>query len=165
MIIKTKLSFSEYIKLIYLLTYRKWWIALLTIWGVMIFIGSILSYFKIIYIDTALLDGIFGALITFGLPLMLYITAKRNFSSNKRIQEEIEYEFTGDRMILKGSNFSSELGLNEAFKIEEIKKWFLIYQSKQTANFIPKANLNQHELYKLREIFKGLVGVKVKLKR
>ncbi|MES2061863.1 MAG: YcxB family protein [Bacteroidota bacterium] len=166
MTIKTQIAFKEYLKLMYFLTYRKGWTIYVSIIGAIMFISAILALLHVYdYQTDPTFALVFGVFVIFVLPGSIYFSAKKNFASNKRLQEEIEYEFTGGKMIIRGNSFSSELGLNECFKIEELKQWFLVYQSKQTANFIPKANLGQHELDELRYIFKGLSGVKIKVKR
>ncbi|RYU91944.1 YcxB family protein [Mucilaginibacter terrigena] len=166
MTIKTIITFKEYLKLMYYLTYRKGWTIYVSIIGLVMFITGILSLLNISDLQADPTFALFfGAFAVIFLPISIYFSAKKNFSSNKRLQEEIEFEFAGDKMTVKGSSFSSELGLNEVFKIEEIKQWFLIYQSKQTANFISKANLSEQQINELRGIFKGLTGVKIKLKR
>jgi hypothetical protein len=166
MTFKTQISFKEYLRLMYLLTYRKGWTIYISVIGIVMFISAILAFMHVYdYQRDPTFALIFGAFVIFVLPVSVYLSAKKNFASNKRLQEVIEYEFAGDKMIVRGNSFSSELGLNQTFKIEELKQWFLIYQSKQTANFISKSNLSEQELSELREIFNGLAGVKVKLKR
>ncbi|MDB5127649.1 MAG: hypothetical protein JWQ85_1881 [Mucilaginibacter sp.] len=150
---KTQISFKEYLKLMYLLTYRKGWTIYVSIIGIVMFIGGILTLMHVSDFESDPTFALmFGSFVIFVLPISIYFSAKKNFTSNKRLQGEIEYEFTDDKMMVRGNSFSSELGLNETFKIEELKQWFLIYQSKQTANFISKANLSEQELIELRDI-------------
>lgn len=166
MTIKTKISFKEYLKLMYYLTYRKGWTIYVSIIGLVMLVTGILSLLKISDLQSDPTFALFfGAFAVIFLPISIYFSARKNFASNKRLQEEIEYKFIDGKMIVRGNSFSSELGLSETFKIEEIKNWFLVYQSKQTANFISKSDLSGQELTELRFIFNELSGVKVKMKR
>ncbi|MFD0764427.1 YcxB family protein [Mucilaginibacter lutimaris] len=166
MVVKTHITLQQYIKLMYFLTYRKGGTIYISIIAVIMFVTGILSVAGISDMQTdPTFALVFGAFVIFVLPVSVYLSAKKNFNSNKRLSETIDYEFTSDKMIVRGETFHSELGLNETFKIEELKNWFLIYQSKQTANFVSKASLNTVEISELRSLFNSLSGVKVKLKR
>jgi hypothetical protein len=67
-------------------------------------------------------------------------------------------------LTITGDTFNSEINLNSSYKIEELKNWFLIYPSNRIANLIPKTGITSQEIVELRNIFKSLSGVKVKLK-
>ncbi|AWA30476.1 hypothetical protein HYN48_10470 [Flavobacterium magnum] len=113
------------------------------------------------------LDPIFTLLFAFYLifiPVMLYIKSTRNFASNKRIQQPVIYEFTADKMFSKGERFNSELAMDSLYRIEETRDWFLVYQSKQVANLIPKREMTDADLSDLRRIFRTVPGLKLKLR-
>ncbi|MBF6641976.1 YcxB family protein [Flavobacterium sp. J49] len=163
--IKTKIDAKKYLKLMFSLTYKKPLIILMHLIGVGMFIYSLLYFLGIIILEEIpLIPLIFGFIMTFMIPISLYKSFKKNFLSNKRIQETIEYEFTNEKMKIIGESFNSELELNKAHKIVELKNWFLIYQSEQVANLIPTENLNDNEVNILREIFKNQTSVKLELK-
>ncbi|MFN3755145.1 YcxB family protein [Flavobacterium sp.] len=163
--IKTKIDTKKYLKLMFYLTYKKPLIILMHLIGVVTFIYSLLYFSGIIILEEMpLIPLIFGFIMTFMIPISLYKNFKKNFLSNKRIQENIEYEFTNVKMKIIGESFNSELELNKVHKIVELKNWFLIYQSEQVANLIPTENLNENEVKVLREIFRNQSNVKLELK-
>ncbi len=164
MIIRTKLNLEEYTKLIFTLTYRKPWTIFVTSLGIFMLTLGFLSYFGIMSEkENMTFQFIFGSVLTFLTPYKVYATAKRNFNSNQRLQEEIEYEFTSEKMKIKGESFNSELEWNKTNRIEELKKWFLIFQSKIIANLIPKENLTELEIEEMRKIFTEQKNLKLKL--
>ena len=166
MTIKTKITFREYLNLMYSLTYRKGVTIFLTVVGLVMLLFAALDFFGVLNTGTSPLSRImFGVFLFVFIPLMVYISAKRNYFSDKRIQENIEYEFTTQMMRVKGESFNSEINWSKTFKIEELKKCFLIYQSKQVAHLIPKSNLTREQINYLRLLFRGLESIKVKLRR
>jgi hypothetical protein len=71
-------------------------------------------------------------------PIITYINSKKMFSSSVRLQEEITYEFTNDKIKITGETFNSEMDWAKTYKVLELKEWILIYQNKMIANVIPK---------------------------
>lgn len=165
MIIETRLDFKMYLKLMYILTYRKPIMIFLTIVGFTMLFFSILYLigFNTLYENTPYFQIIFGFVIMMYLPFSIYLSSKRNFSTHKNLQEKIIYDFNDDKIKLIGETFNSEMDWMNVYKIIELKDWFLIYHNRQVANFVPKdsfgSNLNE---------FKDLVkrkGLKAKLKK
>jgi len=168
MTVTTKIEFKEYLKLMYILTYRKWRTIFITIIGIGMFVFLLLYYLGIINAGTKtynpIFQFVFAILVVLGLPFSVYRMAKKNFSSHTRLQENIEYDLSVDKMKTKGESFNSELDWSKTYKIEEISNWFLIYQSKQVANLISKKNITETQINEMRAIFKAQKGVILKLK-
>jgi YcxB-like protein len=80
------------------------------------------------------------------------------------LHEEIEYELSNETLKLTGETFNAEMRWDKAHKIQEVKDWFLIYQSTKTAILIPKINFSEEQIQQLRNIFKTHKTVKVRLK-
>lgn len=91
-----------------------------------------------------------------------YFRLKKAFLSNQRIQEEIVYTFTDEKVFAKGETFESDFLWSSVFRVKENKDWFLIYQSKTTMNMIPKKYFAENEVLELRNLIKHS-GVKAKL--
>ena len=109
--------------------------------------------------------AMFGSIFLIAsIPISVYLRSKKYFYSNARVQETIEYEFTPEELKVKGETFNSNMGWSKTNRIEEKNDWFLIYQSQQTANMIPKKDLSEAQIIELRNFFKGLKNVKMKLK-
>lgn len=160
---KTKIEFRDYLGLMFLLSYRKPVILFILIMGFG-FIAYSLFFLPWAPGELPWLELLVGFYLIFLIPFAVYRTSKRNFNSNKRIQETIEYEFGDGKMKVTGESFSSELDLDKTYKIEELKKWFLIFQSKPTANLIPKESLSENEIAALRELFRNQKNTILKLK-
>jgi len=96
------------------------------------------------------------------LPISIYWSAKRSFSTNKRLQEKIIYEFTNENIIIKGETFNSELNWSKTYRIMELNNWILIYQSRLTANVIPKKSFDS-QLATFKEIIRSN-NIKAKFK-
>lgn len=92
-----------------------------------------------------------------------YFRLKNIFLSNKRIQEEISYTFTGEKVFAKGETFETDFLWTSVYRIKEDKDWFLIYQTKTVMNMIPKKYFNENEILELRNLIRNS-GVKTKLK-
>ncbi len=166
---KTRITQKDYVSLMFVLTYKKGWLKFITLVGILMLLISF-AYFigqasKIVDADyTPWPNILMGTLFVFGTPLFTYLSAKRNYKSIQRLHEETEYEFTEEAMILSGNSFNSELKWNGTYKIEELKKWFLIYQSRQSVIPISKKDLTPGQIKELRHLFKSLNGIKVRLK-
>ncbi|OBW39762.1 hypothetical protein AB670_03901 [Chryseobacterium sp. MOF25P] len=81
-----------------------------------------------------------------------YFRLKNAFYSNKKIQEEIIYTFTDEKVQTKGETFDGDFTWNTVHRVKETKDWFLVYQSKTTMNMIPKKYFSQSEIIELRNI-------------
>lgn len=92
-----------------------------------------------------------------------YFRLKNAFHSNKKIQEEIVYTFTEEKVQTKGETFDGDFTWNTVHRVKETKDWFLVYQSKTTMNMIPKKYFSQSEIIELRNIIEKN-NVKAKLR-
>lgn len=165
MIIKTKIEYEDYRKLLFTLTYKKVSTIVITIVGTFFILFQLLAYFLISTYEIDLAPLLVGCGMVLLFPIAIIVSSKRNFYSNQLLQEEMEYEFTEEQMKIKGESFSSEVQWNKTNRIIEIKDWFLIFQSKISANLIPKKNLSEKEINEIKTIFSKQKGIKLKLKK
>ncbi|WP_139419676.1 YcxB family protein [Chryseobacterium mulctrae] len=93
----------------------------------------------------------FAAVFVF-IIIRSYFRLKNAFYSNKKIQEEIVYTFTDEKVQTKGETFDGDFTWNTVHRVKETKDWFLIYQSKTTMNMVPKKYFSQSEIIELRNI-------------
>jgi len=161
-LIESKLIFKDYLKLMYVLTYRKPVIIIITIIGILSLIMSLLYFggIKMPYKSPPYSQLFFGIVIVFLFPVLIYISAKRMFASSARLQERITYEFTDEIIRVTGESFKSEMDWMKIYKIVELKSWFLIYQNKRAANLIAKETLRDQQ-----GAFKKLIQSKSYLKQ
>ena len=104
----------------------------------------------------------FAAVFVF-IIIRSYFRLKNAFYSNKKIQEEIVYTFTDEKVQTKGETFDGDFTWNTVHRVKETKDWFLIYQSKTTMNMIPKKYFSPSEIIELRNIIEKN-NVKAKLR-
>jgi len=104
----------------------------------------------------------FAAVFAF-IIIRSYFRLKNAFYSNKKIQEEIFYTFTDEKVQTKGETFDGDFTWNTVHRVKETKDWFLIYQSKTTMNMIPKKYFSPSEIIELRNIIEKN-NVKAKLR-
>ena len=96
----------------------------------------------------------FAAIIVF-IIVRSYFRLKNAFYSNMKIQEEITYTFTDEKVHTKGETFEGDFTWNTVFKVKETEDWFLIYQSKLTMNMVPKKDFSDSQISELRSIIKN----------
>lgn len=139
MTIEAKIYFKQYLKLMFVITYKKPMMIILTILGLIMFFGAIvyLVFFPYLLNEPPIFPLVFG-LITVIIPLSIYRYCKRSYSSNSRLQEKITYEFTEDKIFITGESFKTEMTWEKIFKVQELKDCILLYQSRATFNLIPK---------------------------
>ncbi|AZA58289.1 YcxB family protein [Chryseobacterium shandongense] len=83
-----------------------------------------------------------------------YFSVKNIFNSNKKIQEVISYTFTDEKIRTKGETFDGDFTWNSVYKVKENKDWFLIYQSAQTMNMVPKKFFTKDQISELRDLIR-----------
>ncbi len=162
---KIKITSSDYIRLMFLLRYRKPYSIFVTILGFVMLALSIRSFSgEDNYVQQPVILMVFCLMIIIGVPISLYLTSKRNFNSNYRLQEEIECELSNDNMKMRGETFNTESDLNQTYKIEELKNWFLLFQNRTIFNLIPKKGMTVEEINTARNIFRNVKNNRTILK-
>jgi hypothetical protein len=149
-IIETQLSLDQFFKANLAIYYRRRGNQVGLIIGILllIFIFLILPFHTII---SSPLYIIF-LVVFFGIsPLMLYIQSKRVYTTS-RIKEKINYEFQEKEIIVRGESFSSQFTWNKIHKVTVTKNWVFIWQNSLQALPIPKKDIWEGEILKMREI-------------
>jgi len=85
------------------------------------------------------------------------------FNSNKNIQETIFYTFTDEKIRTEGKTFDAYFTWDSIYKVKEKKEWFLIYQTAQTMNMVPKKFFTKDQISELRDLIRKN-NVKAKLR-
>src|SRR5579872_162915 len=116
--IPTNISKRGYVRLMFTLTYRHPMYIVFIVFGAILMTFGILSFAGInMYSDSPALQVAMGSFFLLILPVRIYTTSVRQYKSNKRISETIEYEFYDNRMKTAGTSFSGEKELNQVYKI------------------------------------------------
>jgi hypothetical protein len=162
--ITTKIDFNGYRKLMTKLFYKKFFVIVTLILGVLYAVIAFIG-FMTGELDSSSITiyGIGGVFLLF-LPLItIKIRTKKGFYSNQMLQEEIVYEFIDDKIIMTGTSFKSEMKWSKVYKVKELNDWFLIYQSKRLMNLIPKEVIGD-KILDFKRIITAQKGLKHNLK-
>jgi hypothetical protein len=136
-LLHVKIHPIEYYKLLLLLLYRTPVMIFITFLGLCFLLFPIVQgNFEYFPFQTSF--GIFTLLF----PFFSYFQAKKNYQTNKYINEEIQYRIDGAGVNLKGKTFESTFQWSAFFRAKELEGWFLLYTSNQTLLSIPKASFN-----------------------
>jgi hypothetical protein len=161
-ILTTKLSIEDYIKVNYHLLNRRWPIKALTGMGIFLILLSLINLFSG---DNSWFLLILGLFFAMGLRVSVYFNAKSSYKSDGRISETITYEFDKENIQVIGESFNSKLTWDKIYSVTENKEWVLIWQNRQIANVVPKRDFKDGELQTLKGIIKLQSGLKNKLKK
>ena len=149
MIIKSRLTEKDFINVNFTMWLRRPLIKILIgIYGLIFLSGLISLIFSKAHLSQVLATFLFITL----LPILIYFAAKRNYASNKRISETIEYKFEKDVLIVTGESFNSQLTWDKVYKVTKTKNWLVIWQNRQVANVIPNRDLQQSSISELKKI-------------
>ncbi len=166
---ESQINLNQFIKLTYILYYKKALVICLTIAGLIMLITSLLFYAGIastIYKDNPPTYQLtLGLFFVFGFPVIIYFSTMKNFAASQRLHEKIEYDFNYENLKMTGNSFKTEFTWEKSYKIEELSQWFLIYQNKRAVNLIPKYNMTTEQIIYLKDIFRKLRQPEVKLKK
>ncbi len=148
--IKSKLTEKDFIDVNFILLYSK--ISMKIFTAIIIFM-LFLSLLTAIWLPAiSFSQVIIPFVMLLIIPLMTYFTAKKNYSSNQRINETIEYQFEKDDLLMKGESFNSKLSWGKVYKVSQTKNWILIWQNGQIANPIPKRDIEDGQIKSLKII-------------
>lgn len=162
--IVTQLNFESYSRLLKTLYYKRVFVIATIVIGVFFLLLAVLGLIidELNHLSYILSYGISGLIILLAPYVTITLKAKRSFFSNKMLQEEIAYEFTKDKIIMTGTSFRSEMEWSKIYKVREVKDWYLIYQSKQAMNLIPKDALRDQQT-EFNQLLKQQEGLKLGL--
>lgn len=164
MIITTKISFKEYIKLIYSLAYERIALKLLVGVAFILFLWIVLYNLAVFNLPKPLIyQYINFFLIAIGQPLVIFLTTRSNYYSSNHLQENLQMEMTPDKIKITGESYYMEVKWDKLFKIIEKPNWFLMYQNNLSAILVRKRDMCEREINQLREILNNLNNVPVKL--
>ncbi|TXF74939.1 YcxB family protein [Chryseobacterium sp.] len=162
--LKAKVTFKQYLRLLYSLAYEKPVLRLLVAFAFLLLIWIILSWLDLFNLPEPLIyQYITLILILVVQPFMIFYTIYRNYQSSNHLRETLDMRLTDTRIKIRGESFYMEILWPRIFKIVERKRWFLIYQNNLSAIIIPKRGLDESEINEVREILKGVEGVPLQL--
>jgi len=158
----TKIEFKDYLN---------WNIQMILRRPIMLVFPIAISFILFNNIDLILSFDIFSVIyvvvvlsIIIWMPIKTRQKIKKDFESNKTLQEEITYQFTNEKIEIIGETFHSEVSWTTVFKVNELKDWFLIYQGNNAVNLVPKKNFTRQQKQDLRNLITSH-NIKCKLRK
>lgn len=163
MIITTKLTFEEYLKLMYAVAYKNWRIRFFTFIGLLIITSSVAVLFSKQVQNFPYSSLLMGLGLVFFTPVSLYFQLKKNYQANTALQQQVAYGFTKEGVELKGESVRSQFKWVNISKVVEQKGYFLLYQPNATVMIVAKKELSDSEINKCRTLLKGIPSLTTKL--
>ena len=164
MVVKTKVNFKEYVKLLYALAYEKIVLKLLLGVAALILLWIIFYNLNVFNLPKPLIYQYMTLiLITIVQPISIYVTIRRNYKSSNQLGEALEIEITPKDIKINGESYYMEIKWEKLFEIVEKPNWFLLYQNNLSAIMIPKKDMSISDIDYFREILKDIRDVPVKL--
>ena len=160
-----KLNFKEYLKLAYIMTYRKISVRILLVIACLFLLFSLMLLIEgermqdILYFPL-----LFFILMFVYIPFTIYVGARKIFRLHGHLQESVSYNFGSDRIEISGESYKSELSWDKVYKVLELNNWFLFYQNGSVANPVPKRSFAMQDIPHLRELITEQKNLKIKLK-
>ncbi len=154
--IQSRITLNDYTKVVYLLIYRKPLVLLISLFGLVLIILSLLYFLKI-YTPTGnppYFPLLAGMLITVVFPVAIYRLARRNFNSGDLLHENILYTFTNENVFLQGDSFAMTLSWNKIYKVRNLNKWILFYQDRDHLNFLVRNSFSPAQQKEFNRIIK-----------
>jgi hypothetical protein len=148
--VKTKIAEKDFILVNYQLLWMKPIIKVLIAFSSFLIAYEV--YYTIQYPDFYDRNMIlYIGLIVFWI-VMIWWVARRNYRTNKRIQENLTYTIEADKLMIAGESFKVELSWDKVFRVIKTKKWVLVFQSRQSANLISRNECSEEVMNKLKSV-------------
>ena len=164
MIIKTKIRFKEYVKLLYSLAYERTMLRLLVLVALLLLLWILFYNFDVFNLPKPIIyQYITLSLIAIAQPAIIFITIWRNYYSSNQLRETLEIELANEMIKINGESHYMEIEWEKLFKIVEKPNWFLMYQNNLSAIIIPKKDMDEKDIVNFRRLLSGLKVVPVEL--
>lgn len=164
MIIETRISFREYLKLLYTITYRRPLMILLLTVDLLVILWILFYHAGLSIPKPVYYQYLTVLLITVAQPLVIYSTIHRNYYSSSHLKEFVKIEFTLEEIRIKGESFYTMLMWPKMFKVVELEHWFLIYENNLAAIIVQKKAFTPAQAEAFRILVKEVPGVPFQLK-
>ena len=97
---------------------------------------------------------------SFLIIFMMGFQVNKNFTSNKLLQDALNYTINNEYFEVNSTNTNSKLTWDKIYKVAESKKIFAVYISKAQAFLLPKHYLNTDEYNTIKNIIKNALPEK-----
>jgi len=111
-------------------------------------------------INFPLAEFVLGFVILVTIYASMKQGVKKNLAAtNAKLYEPMEYDIDEERMKVWGDGFDTEIQWEKIYKLEELRKWFMVHTNKKAAYIIPKHAMTEEEVSELRNILKNVKTV------
>lgn len=143
----TLLTKSDYRKYLYSVMYKRLSYLLISVCGLLLVVSEALQYFQIysIYDNSFSLPYFLLGCLFLIYPSIIVLIMYRQFVSNPKLQHPIQYTFSEESILVKGTSFESKLDWSYITKYKEWSGYLLLYTNNKTAFFIKENLLNVEE--------------------
>ena len=164
MTVRTKVTVEDYRKFMFQATYKRPLTIIMMVIGIL-GITNLMFNFQTLLENgaTSLTFGIVFIVYLFILPFIIYWQANKSYETNQRLHETITYEFNLETWKVTGESFNSEMTWVKTFKVKETKDWFLIYNTKLSANILPKKYFEAGQQTEFKHLLQQISGLKIEL--
>ena len=163
--ITTKLTFDDFRKVNFYFLYRKTASKISLVLGTILLLVIIIPYATgtTFWTQFPAIPLAIALLLTVLSPYSVFRTARKNYDSNEMINEKITYEFDKDTIAISGESFHSKLSWDMLYEVKLTKTWFLIWQTRQVANVIPRRDITDSQIELIKELVKDNGQIKISL--
>lgn len=117
------------------------------------------------YSDFSIFIVIFSVVLYWSLLMsILYYRAIKTYKNNQHKISEIHYSFRHDGFSYHNKLISADIKWDAIYKIEETKRWILIYHNERAANIIVKEQLPSEQLFQFYQLINNLNILRKKIK-
>ena len=154
--IESRISLDEYTRLLFMVTYRKPVVLLISLAGLVLVLLSLLFFLDLYHgaERPPFLPMFTGLLILIIFPVSIYLSARRNFRKEALLKENVHYTLTSDNILLKSDSLSLSVGWDKVHRIRRLGKWILFYRDKVRLNFMIRNCLSDDQENILNRIIK-----------
>ncbi|MBS9524005.1 YcxB family protein [Litoribacter alkaliphilus] len=162
--IHTGLSFKDYRRANFFLLYRRNMTRGMLVLGVLLILGTVVLYFlrPDYYSSFPILPIALGAAMVLLPPLSLLRSSKKNYFGDARLREKFTYKLDRERIQVLGESFDTTFSWKKLYKFEVSDHWVLLWQNAQMALLIPKRDVTEGQIQRLKDIAGKHPGVRTK---
>ena len=154
--IESKISSSDYIRLLFRMIYRKPGMIILSFTGLIMVIFSTLYFLNLYTLagHPPYLPLVTGILIIVVFPLFVYGMARHNFRTDSLLREKIQFSFSGEKILLRGETFLYSLTWDKIHKVRIRRDWLLFYGERSRLNFMVRHSLTRAQQKEFEKLVK-----------
>lgn len=155
--LQSKVSFRQYLKLLFSLAYEKPILRVLLGLAGLVVAWIVLHELDLFNLpEPQIYQYITLLLILVIQPLGIVYIIRRNYYSSNYLKETLKMELTENDVRITGETFYMEILWSKVYRVDERVKWFLIYMNNLSAIIIPKKELSPEKINNIRQILKAV---------